>query len=89
MEIGSLGREAIKDCFVNHFSGLFKSSRASSSPNLNLEHLIHPTVTEEENQNLCMVHNDVEIKQAIFNKGAIKTPKPNLFVIFLLALLKY
>lgn len=77
------------DCVVNHFSPLFKSSRASSSPNLNLEHLIHPTVTEEEDQNLCMVHNDVEIKQTIFNKGAIKTPKPNLFVVFLLALLKY
>ena len=86
MEIGSLGREAIKDCVVNHFSPLL---RASSSPNLNLEHLIHPTVTEEEDQNLCMVHNDVEIKQTIFNKGAIKTPKPNLFVVFLLALLKY
>ena len=68
---------------------VFSNPRASSSPNLNLEHLIHPTITEEENQNLCMVHNDVEIKQAIFNKGAIKTPKPNLFVIFLLALLKY
>lgn len=89
MAIGSLGREAIKDCFVNHFSPLFKSSRASSSPNLNLEHLIHPAVTEEENQNLCVGHNDVEIKQTTFNEGAMKTPKPNLLVIFLLALLKY
>lgn len=66
---------------TSYFKNLFKEEEANFPPHL--DHLILPSITEDENIKLCCIPTIEEIKSILFSMSDLKAPGPNGFpVIF-------
>ena len=68
-------RSDIGSCFVQFFQDLFTSSNPQFPDNL--DNLISPVITDEDNLLLCAIPTIDEIKQTLFNLGSNKSPGPD------------
>jgi hypothetical protein len=68
-------REAIGDCFIDHFKSIYTTSHPSFLAGL--ENLIPQCITNEDNEWLCRIPNYGEIKLAVFSLGSYKSPGPD------------
>ena len=79
MEDGSWINEGedIQKYFIEKFKALYQTS----SPNIpkNLEDLIEPSISNIENEELCMVQTRDEIQKVIFEMKSLKAPGPDGF----------
>ena len=62
---------------MEKFSSLFSSSLPHFPENL--ENLIEPCVTDQENSELCKIPTREEIKKVVFGMKSLKTPGPDGF----------
>jgi hypothetical protein len=68
-------RNDIGSCFVQFFQDLFTSSNPQFPDNL--DNLISPVITDEDNLLLCAIPTVDEIKQTLFSLGSDKSPGPD------------
>lgn len=68
---------SIGGCFVDHFKSIFETS----SPAIieDMVNLFEPSITVEENFDLCSIPSEQEIYQALRSIRATKTPGPDGF----------
>lgn len=70
-------REDIGEAFFKH---LKKITETSGPRNLNdIQNLIRPTITSEENKELIAILDSTEIKEAAFQLGSLRSPGPDGF----------
>ncbi|CAM8940592.1 unnamed protein product [Rhodiola kirilowii] len=69
-DVDSIGAKA-----EEYFRGLFGD--CSDQSNIEVEDLIHPSITQEQNDNLCKVPSEVEIKEAIDSMNHANAPGPD------------
>ena len=67
----------IQNYFLEKFSSFFSSSLPLFPENL--ENLIEPCVTDQENLELCKIPTREEIKKVVFGMKSLKAPGPNGF----------
>ncbi len=67
--------EEIGGCFVNFFEKLFKSSNPHFREEM--QNLIQPSITSEDNEELTRMPSEGEIKETIFSMGSLKAPGPD------------
>ena len=72
------GREDIQRYFLDNFSTLYNSCQPQSP--VNLENLIQPCVSDQENLGLCKVPSRDEIKKVVYGMKALKAPGPDGFL---------
>jgi hypothetical protein len=65
-------REAIGDCFVDHFKTIFKTSHPTFPAGL--ENLIPQSIADEDNEWICRIPDFGEIKSTLFSLGSHKSP---------------
>ncbi|XP_065629740.1 uncharacterized protein LOC136067578 [Quercus suber] len=70
-------REDIQSYFLENFSTLYNSGYPQFP--VNLENLIQPRVSYQENLELCKVPSRDEIKKVVFGMKALKAPGPDGF----------
>jgi hypothetical protein len=68
-------RNDIGDCFVQFFQNLFSSSNPQFLDDL--DNLISPVISDENNMLLCAIPSADEIKQTLFSLGSNKSPGPD------------
>ena len=66
-------REAIGDCFIDHFKSIYTTSHPSFLASL--ENLIPQCITDEDNEWLCRIPDYGEIKSAVFSLGSYKSSR--------------
>ena len=71
------GNENIGNFFVSFFSNLFKSSNPPFHDAVG--DLFDPVISLEENEQICMIPTDLEIKEVLFSMGSLKSPGPDGF----------
>jgi exonuclease III len=69
------GNKAIGTSFSSFFSELFKSSNPSIP--MEVENLFSNVISSEENEEICNIPTEVEIKNAVFSMGSLKAPGPD------------
>ncbi|KAK3013488.1 hypothetical protein RJ639_010307 [Escallonia herrerae] len=74
-EVWVSSRKPIGDCFNDHFHNIFTSTDPSFPPDL--DNLISPVVTAEDNHMLCAIPDEAEIKETINRMGEHKAPGPD------------
>lgn len=65
----------------DYFKGSFSSLYQSSNPQIpgELENLINPCISDEENDELCRIPSRDEIKKVVFGMKSLKAPGPDGF----------
>ena len=71
------GREVIGNYFINHFKSIYQSVHPQFPQSL--EGLIEAVISEEENNNLCKVPSENEIRMIVFEMHPLKAPGPDGF----------
>ncbi len=69
------GNEAIGTSFSSFFLELFKSSNPSIP--MEVENLFSNVISFEENEEICNIPTEVEIKNVVFSMGSLKAPGPD------------
>uniref|UniRef100_A0A2N9G9R7 Reverse transcriptase domain-containing protein n=1 Tax=Fagus sylvatica TaxID=28930 RepID=A0A2N9G9R7_FAGSY len=69
------GNEAIGTSFSSFFSELFKSSNPSIP--MEVKNLFSNVISFEENEEICNIPTEVEIKNVVFSMGSLKAPGPD------------
>uniref|UniRef100_A0A7N2L3I4 Reverse transcriptase n=1 Tax=Quercus lobata TaxID=97700 RepID=A0A7N2L3I4_QUELO len=70
-------RVDIQDCFRGSFNSLYQSSNPQIPGEL--ENLINPCISDEENDELCRIPSRDEIKMVAFGMKSLKAPGPDGF----------
>ena len=71
------GNENIGNSFMSFFSDLFKSSNPPFYDEV--KDLFDPVISLKENEQICMIPTDLEIKEVLFSMGSLKSPGPDGF----------
>jgi hypothetical protein len=72
-----IDQKGIREHFQTKFISLFSEEETFFPPDL--EHLIHPSISSEDNVELCRVPTPDEIKGVLFDMQSLKAPGPDGF----------
>ena len=70
-------RHLVSDCFINYYKNLFISQHTHPSHHIDLLDIIPHSISFEENETLCAIPSDDEIKSVAFSIASSKSPGPD------------
>ncbi|KAF3951872.1 hypothetical protein CMV_022522 [Castanea mollissima] len=74
IDLGFQGRHLVSDCFINYYKNLFTSQHTQPSHHIDLSDIIPHSISSEENEALCAIPSDDEIKFVAFSFASSKSP---------------
>ena len=72
-----LGHHLVSDCFINYYKNLFTSQHTHPSHHIDLSDIIPHSISSKENEALCAIPSDDEIKFVAFSFASSKSPGPD------------